>query len=289
MGSIQPDPAPKRVVIAGGAQGIGRALARVLLETGHWVYIFDINEGELNHTVDTHLKQYTNADPPKLRANVCDMRDEKAIKTTIANASQFFQHNIDVLVNMGGISTPQWKEGATMEDEATLGQWRAFMDTNLTAPFIISQCCIPYMKIQEGTTKGDKATAQDLSLAGPCIIHIGSFRAHQSDPNQEGYAASKAGLLGLMQAMSISCERWGIRVNLVAPGRIKVAHESKQGDEEGKGWEEQVSEGDIDMHPVNRAGRPADVIEAVMYLMNAGFVTGVDITVDGGALRKKNK
>ena len=128
-----------------------------------------------------------------------------------------------------------------------------------------------------------------MSVAGPCIIHIGSFRAHQSDPNQEGYAASKAGLLGLMQAMSISCERWGIRVNLIAPGRIKVAHESKEGDESGRGWEEQVSDMDINQHPVNRAGRPKDVIDAVVYLMNAGFVTGVDITVDGGALRKKNK
>jgi len=69
------------------------------------------------------------------------------------------------------------------------------------------------------------------SDAGPCVIHIGSFRAHQSDPNQEGYASTKAGQLGLMHSMAISLAPHGIRVNLVAPGRIKVAHECKDGDE----------------------------------------------------------
>jgi short-subunit dehydrogenase len=45
--------------------------------------------------------------------------------------------------------------------------------------------------------------------AGPCIIHISSFRTFQSDANQEGYAASKAGLLGLVQSMAITCEDLG--------------------------------------------------------------------------------
>lgn len=49
-----------------------------------------------------------------------------------------------------------------------------------------------------------------------------------------------------------------------------------------------MSEKDIDDHPTNRAGRPKDVVDACLYLIDAGFVTGQDITVDGGALRKKN-
>lgn len=289
--STQPDPAPKRVLIAGGASGIGRALTRVLLESGHWVYFFDINELELNHTLNVHLKQYSTADPPKLAAGICDLKDVKAIRATVAKAAEFFKQNIDCLVNMGGISTPQWKDGASMEDEKTFEQWQALIDTNLTAPFAVSQAVIPYMKVQNGTSRAERSTpmGEEMSAAGPSIIHIGSFRAHQSDSNQDGYAASKAGLLGLMQAMSVSCERWGIRVNLIAPGRITVAHESKAGDESNMGWEEQISDLDIQQHSVNRAGRPKDVIDAVVYLMNAGFVTGQDITVDGGALRKKNK
>lgn len=127
------------------------------------------------------------------------------------------------------------------------------------------------------------------SIAGPCIIHIGSFRAHQSDPNQEGYASTKAGLLGLMHSMAISLKDQGIRVNLVAPGRIKVAHECKEGDESGTDWVGQNEEKDSSDHPTNRAGRPLDVAEAALYLVNAGFVTGQDITVDGGATRVKSK
>lgn len=158
------------------------------------------------------------------------------------------------------------------------------METNLTAPFVVSQACLPFMKLEEGSS--DAKHAND-SEAGPCIIHIGSFRAHQSDPNQEGYASSKAGQLGLMHSMAISLQQWGIRVNLIAPGRIKVAHESKDGDEKGMEWAELNEEKDVDDHATNRAGRPMDIADAAEYLVNAGFVTGQDITIDGGATRKK--
>lgn len=133
---------------------------------------------------------------------------------------------------------------------------------------------------------GDASHADD-SDAGPCIIHIGSFRAHQSDPNQEGYASSKAGQLGLMHSMAMSLGKYGVRVNLVAPGRIKVAHECKDGDEKGMQWTEQNEEKDVGDHATNRAGRPKDIADAVEYLVNASFITGQDITVDGGALKKK--
>lgn len=140
------------------------------------------------------------------------------------------------------------------------------------------------MRHEEGSSEALHSSDSD---SGPCIIHIGSFRAHQSDPNQEGYASAKSGLLGLMHSMAISLQTLGIRVNLIAPGRIKVAHESKDGDEKGMGWAEQNEEKDVDDHPTNRAGRPKDIADAAEYLVEAGFVTGQEITVDGGALKKK--
>lgn len=60
----------------------------------------------------------------------------------------------------------------------------SYVETNLTGAFVMSQACIPYMKVDnagEASVDNDEA-----SNAGPCIIHIGSFRAHQSDQNQEG-------------------------------------------------------------------------------------------------------
>jgi len=74
---------------------------------------------------------------------------------------------------------PYWSDEKTMEDESTLEDWNKYVAVNLTAPFVISQACIPFMK------------RQDLHMAGPCIIHVSSFRALISDPNQEGYASTK--------------------------------------------------------------------------------------------------
>ncbi|KAF2773521.1 NAD(P)-binding protein [Teratosphaeria nubilosa] len=172
-----------------------------------------------------------------------------------------------------------------MESPDTLKEWQAYVETNLTAPFAVSQACIPYMKSRAAEVSVEH---HDDSDAGPCIIHIGSFRAHQSDPNQEGYASTKAGQLGLMHSMAISLQPFGIRVNLVAPGRVKVAHESKDGDETGLKWAEQNEDKDVADHPTNRAGRPEDIADAVLYLVNAGFVSGQDVTVDGGASKKKS-
>lgn len=332
----------KNVLVSGGARGIGRAIARYFLEAGNRVYIFDIQEDELEYTVTQHLKNYHRAG--RVAYSVCDLRSVDSIRSCVATAAKnFFNGRIDVLINNGSIASPYWKEGKTMEDKDTFAQWQAYMETNLTAPFATSQAAIPYMK----TEQRDRDTgAQKLGDAGPCVINIGSFRALQSDPNQEGYAASKAGQLGLTHAMAVSLScvflflfwghlrfvvwrmgedrllmevmtqvslgHLGIRVNLVAPGRIKVAHESREGDEKGESWEGQVSEKDVDDHAVNRAGRPRDIADACLYLVHAAFVTGVsflfpfthpfilcgswiprltvlqqDITVDGGASRQK--
>ncbi|KAF2247061.1 short chain alcohol dehydrogenase [Trematosphaeria pertusa] len=282
MAPVENSSNSRNIIVSGGARGIGRALARYFLEAGHRVYIFDIQEEELEYLKKVHLKKYD--DDGKLEVDTCNLRDVKEIRSKVQAAAKFFGGRIDVLVNNASIASPYWKDGKTMEDRETLEQWQAYIETNLTSPFAMSQACIPYMKTEQ---RDAVSGAQKIHGAGPCIIHIGSFRAHQSDPNQEGYAASKAGQLGLMHAMAISLGHMGIRVNLVAPGRIKAAHESKEGDERGEDWEGQIAEKDVEDHPTNRAGRPKDIADACMYLMDAGFVTGQDITVDGGALRKK--
>lgn len=157
-----------------------------------------------------------------------------------------------------------------------------YMDINLTNPFAVSQACIKYLAKAE-----DEARHENDSDSGPCIINIGSFRAHHSDRNQEGYASSKSGLLGLMHSMAVSLQHWDIRVNTVSPGRILVSHESKDGDEKGMTWAEQNEDKQIAHHLSNRAGRPKDIADAVEYLVNAGFVTGQEIVVDGGTSKKK--
>jgi len=268
----------KAVLISGAAKGIGRCLSRTFLEKGHRVFLLDVDEAELTHTTTVHLREHSD----RLSSGVCNLRNASEIRSTVAQAAAFFGGKIDVVINNGGIAHPYWKDDVSMDDPATLDQWAAYMETNLTAPFVVSQAAIPYMK-----RSADAVATSAHEAAGPCILHIGSFRAHQSDPNQEGYASTKAGLLGLTQAMAISAAQWGIRVNLIAPGRIHVEHECKMGDEQGKEW---GSVGDdVAQHATNRAGRPEDIADAALYLVGAGFITGLDITIDGGALKQKNK
>lgn len=114
---------PKTALISGGARGIGRCLVRRFCELGYRVYVFDIDEEELNHTVHTHLKQYTDAGV--LGSSVCNLRDTADIQTQVDAAAKFLGGRIDVLINNGGIATPQWSGGKTMADRETLGQFQA--------------------------------------------------------------------------------------------------------------------------------------------------------------------
>jgi NAD(P)-dependent dehydrogenase (short-subunit alcohol dehydrogenase family) len=263
----------KSVLITGAAQGIGRCLARHFLQKGNRVFILDVREEELKYTATVHLKAHAS----NLSYSLCNLRDVAEIRKSVKKAADFFGGHIDVVINNGGVAAPQWKAGKTMEDPETIDEWKAYVETNLTAPFAVSQACLPYMKSPK---------EKDVKKAGPCIIHVSSFRAYQSDPNQEGYASTKAGQIGLTHSMAVSCQQWGIRVNAVSPGRINVGHESKEGDENGADWG--VSGDDVEAHPVNRAGMPEDVAHAIEYLIGAGFVTGQDLVVDGGASKVKN-
>lgn len=168
-----------------------------------------------------------------------------------------------------------------MGDLETASEWQAYLETNLSAPFLLSQAVLPYMK----TSNDRDARKKQREGPSPSIIHISSFRMLQSDPNQEGYASSKSGMIGLTHSMAVSLSEFGIRVNLIAPGRIRVAHESKKGDEEGLQWK--IEGDDAEKFAANRAGMPEDIAECAEWLIGAGFVTGQSITVDGGATMQK--
>ena len=107
-----------------------------------------------------------------------------------------------------------------------------------------------------------------------------------SEPNNEGYSATKAGLLGLTQSMAVSLAPQGVRVNAVLPGWINVTNECKQADECGQKWEEGLSKEDHEWHLTGKVGRVEDVLNAVEYLVAAEFATGTEMIVDGGVTRK---
>lgn len=267
--------------------------------------------------------------------HVVDLRSAAAITAAIHAAAQFLPGGeIDVLINNAGLCKAQWKGGRTMEDPTVQDEWAAYLAVNLTAPFLVSQACIPHMKPKpnnnssnSNNSNSNNSNNKDASAAHPSaaivrpeallaseplpeplrrhlahpslqsrsIINISSFRALQSEPNCEGYAASKAGALGLTQALAVSGAQWGLRCNAILPGFTYVDHEcraadesSQQGGEDGEWWTKGIAGERHAHHPVGRIGCGEDVADAVVWLMGAGFVTGQEIRVDGGISRVKH-
>ncbi len=152
--------------------------------------------------------------------------------------------------------------------DLSLDDWNASIETNLTGPMLVSQACLPLLN------------------KGACIIHMSSTRAFMSEPDNEPYSATKAGLLGLTQSMAVSLAPQGIRCNAILPGWINVTNECKQADESGQSWEEGLTEDDHAWHLTGRVGKVEDVLRAVEYLVESEWVTGAEIVIDGGVTRK---
>jgi len=105
------------------------------------------------------------------------------------------------------------------------------------------------------------------------IVNISSTRQLMSQANSESYTAAKGGITALTHAMAVTLAGKA-RVNSISPGWIDTAGRRFEGP-------------DASQHPVGRVGKPADIVHAVMFLCDqrSGFITGQDITVDGGMTR----
>jgi NAD(P)-dependent dehydrogenase (short-subunit alcohol dehydrogenase family) len=142
--------------------------------------------------------------------------------------------------------------------QLTLEEWRRVIDINLTAAFLLA-----------------KAADKPLRQTKGAFVCIASTRAAMSEPDTESYSASKGGLVALTHALAISLAP--VRVNCVSPGWIAVKDYDK------------LRRKDHAQHPAGRVGRPEDIAEIVAYLLDgdrSGFVTGANLTVDGGMTRK---
>ena len=115
----------KTAIVSGGAKGIGRCLVRRFLERGYRVFVLDVDEAELDWTVNVHLKMYSES--KALGFAVCNLRNAKEIQTTVLRAVDFLGGSISVLINNGGIANPHWKDNKTMQHRDTLNEWQAYV------------------------------------------------------------------------------------------------------------------------------------------------------------------
>lgn len=166
-----------------------------------------------------------------------------------ANAATFFGR-LDVVVNSAAIMK------RTPYGQVTAEDWDTMFALNLRAPFFLAQAAMPYLRRAPG---------------GGAVVNIADLAAFETWPAYVPHGISKAGVVHMTRALArvMAPE---IRVNAVAPGAVLLPD----------GWTEADAARLRDTTPLGRLGSPADVTEAVLFLLRAEYVTGETLIVDGG-------
>ncbi len=250
----------KRVVVAGGSRGIGRAIALGFAAAGAHVSICARGAEALATTRDELARHGhpTHAAP-------CDLADAASVARYVAQA-QAALGGVDVLVNNAS--------GFGMgDDEAS---WAASLQVDVMAMVRASQAALP--ALLAGAAPGAPS-----GTTGSCIVHIASISGYRPSTRAAAYAAAKAAMISYTGSQAAMLARQGVRVNAIAPGSI---------DFPGGVWDQRRRAADplyertLRSIPFGRMGTPEEIAEVALFLASphARWITGQTITVDGGQL-----
>lgn len=259
------EPGAGRVaLVTGAARGLGLGIVGELLVEGWRVCGVDINPDVLNA-----LRAATDgADPSTALAAVADVSTESGCADVVQQVRQTFGR-LDALVNNAGVGGP-----STTVHETDPFDFAQVIGVNLIGPFYMTRAAAPLI-IEGGR--------------GGAMVNMGSILGQCAEAGSGAYAASKAGLAQLGQAMALELGPYGIRVNTVAPGyMLTTMHEeymSELATTSGRPYEETVETLRSSV-PLGRHGTPEDVGNVVAWLLSdrASYVTGQTIGVNGGIL-----
>jgi len=241
----------RAAIVTGGSRGLGREMAEGLAEAGARLMLCARREEWLTPTVgDLRARGFT------VEGAICDVSNSDDVQAVVSQTMAAYGR-VDVLVNNAGLSWGEAPESMPLE------KWHKVIDANLTGAFLFSQAAGRIMLKQE---KG-------------CIINIASvagLHASVNGPHYVGYAASKAGLMGLTRELAASWGRRGIRVNAIAPGFFH----SRLADVAIPLAEPAIKA----FSPIPRVGAVGELKGVAVFLAAdaSSYITGQVIVVDGG-------
>lgn len=241
-----------RVVVSGGAGGVGQAVVKRLLADGARVCATDINPAV--------AKLQDLADATRIVTIVADVSKASDVERIFAYAEEAFE-GVDCLVsNAATIVTKSLLE--TGEDE-----WDRVIDTNAKSFFLMLKRALPAM-IERGTGS---------------VIAVASISSLVGLPTQAAYAASKGAVLQLVRQTAVEYAGTGVRINAVGPGsitRTRILDEYIDGLDDPAAGAAAI----MASHPIGRWAEPEEVADAILFLAGrqSSFITGQILVVDGG-------
>ncbi|HEU4566052.1 MAG TPA: SDR family oxidoreductase, partial [Gemmatimonadaceae bacterium] len=230
-------------LVTGAGRRVGRALALALGARGMRVAVhYHASRAGADETARRIAAAGSEA-----RVFAADLRDVAACERLVDEVASSFGA-LDVLVNSAAVML------RTPVGEVTAGQWDDIFALNLRAPFFLA-----------------RAAARAMGERGGAIVNIADLAGLEVWPGYLPHGASKAGVIYLTRALARTLAP-RVRVNAVAPGAVLLPDD----------WPEESAERLARTTPLQRLGAPEDVAGAVLYLLEADYVTGDTIVVDGG-------
>jgi NAD(P)-dependent dehydrogenase (short-subunit alcohol dehydrogenase family) len=249
MGRLQ----GKSVIITGAGSGIGRAAALLFTREGAKLIAVDRTEA-VKETVDEVKKAGGIAE-----AMIADAGSEKDVIAVIDKAVKT-HGRLDVIWANAGVSG-----GLVPLGEQTVEQWQEVLRVNLIGPFLAVKHAMPHMVKQQSGA----------------IVLTASVAGLKAGASGHPYAASKAGVISLVQTTAYSLTGTGVRINAVCPGLIETGMTKPIFDRaKERGTQDKIGQ----LNPLKRPGQPHELAAMGLFLASdeASYVNGQAFPVDGG-------